>query len=259
MNNKLIKIEEQIPTFKIVLNRPEKKNALTSQLLTRLAETLEEIRDDESIRVVVIKGAGEVFCSGADISLLKEKSPHEAFRLSRKIHDVFDKIEEFPKPVIAAIEGFALGGGLELAMACDFRIASNNAKLGNPEINLGILPGGGGTQRLVKLLGSGKAKEMLMLGEVLSGKEAEEIELVNKSVPSNKLEEETRKLAEKLSDKPPIALAILKQVIKHGESLPTSIGETLEALGFNAIFATKDAKKGMEAFIKKEEAEFEGK
>lgn len=256
--NQLIEIKEDLPTFQIILNRPEKKNALSLELLDQIMETLEEIRDDKSIRVVVIKGSEDTFCTGADVAAFKEMSAYEAFKFSRKIQNVFQHIEEFPKPVIAAIEGFALGGGLELALACDFRVASTNAKLGSPEINLGIFPGGGGTQRLVKLIGTGKAKELLMLGKVIPAKEAKEIGLVNKIASPEKLEDEVKELAGKLSKKPPIALALLKQIVKYGDNTPPNVGETLESLGFDAVFATKDASQGIQAFLENKETEFKG-
>lgn len=258
MNENLINIEENIPIFSVILNRPEKRNALSMQLLDQLSEILADIRDDKSIRVVVLKGKGNAFCAGADVSIFKEMKSYDAFNFSKKIQGVFNEIEELPKPVIAVIDGFALGGGLELAMACDLRIASRNAKLGSPEINLGIFPGGGGTQRLVKIVGFGRAKELLMLGKVLSAEEAAEIGLVNKVVTSEELDSTVNKIAKKLSKKPPIALALLKHIVKYGGSLPTIVGEELEALGFDAIFATNDAKRGIKAFLNKEKPEFKG-
>lgn len=255
----LIEIEERVSNFWITLNRPEKRNALNRQLLRELSDTLEEIKEDKSIRTVILRGAGdEAFCAGADISMLREMDAYEAFMFSQSNQRIFNKIEEFPKPVIASIDGFALGGGLELAMACDLRIASRNAKFGQPEINLGIFPGSGGTQRLVKLVGVGKAKEMLMLGEVISAEEAKEIGLIHEVVPRKELKEKTKKIAEKLSKKPPIALALLKHITKYGGNMPPSVGEKLESLGFGAIFSTDDAKRGLESFLKGEETEFKG-
>lgn len=256
--NKPIKIKEEIPIFQIILNRPEKKNAISPNLLDGLSETLKEIRGDKDIRVVVVKGAGKNFCAGADVANFEGMKPYEAFQFSQKIQSVFERIEEHPKPVIASIDGFSLGGGLELAMACDLRIASSSAKLGSPEINLGILPGGGGTQRLVRLIGIGNAKELLMLGKVINAEKAENIGLVNKVVPSDDLDIEVEKIAKKLSKKPPIALALLKRIVKYGNNTPLEVGEHLESLGFNSVFATKDAEKGIKAFLQNEDTEFKG-
>jgi enoyl-CoA hydratase/3-hydroxyacyl-CoA dehydrogenase len=168
-------------------------------------------------------------------------------------------IERMPKPVIASINGYALGGGLELAMACDIRIASENSMLGQPEINLGLIPGAGGTQRLSKLVGRGRAKELIMLGEPIPAREAERIGLVNRVVPHDRLESETRALANKLAEKPPIALMAAKIAINLGSDYPLEAGLALESSLFSILFSTEDLVEGVSAFIQKRKPEFKGK
>ena len=242
----------------LTINRPEKRNALNGATRAALLSALDEIRNDDSIRVVVITGAGDkAFIAGADIGEFEGRSPVDQFRVM-KGPSVFDAIEAFPKPVIAMINGFALGGGCELAMACDIRIAADTAKLGQPEVNLGIIPGGGGTQRLPRLVGSGNAYRMLFTGDLIDAAEAWRIGLVNEVVPAVQLRERVMALALTIAEKSPVALQLIKEAVRA--SLRTSLddGLRLETTLFGVAFASEDKKEGVDAFLSKRKAEFKG-
>ena len=243
----------------IIINRPDKLNALNKEVFNSLDQILTDLWDDKDTKVIIITGKGEkAFSAGADVSKFVGLTGYKAFIDSRKFQSVFDKIERIPKPVIAMVNGFALGGGCELAMACDIRIASDKAVFGQPEINLGIIPGAGGTQRLVKIVGLGRAKELLMSGRFVNAFEAEKIGLANKVVPHSELEDYTRKLAKELASKPPLALALIKYTSTFGTDLPVDVGQILEALGFGVAFSTEDAKEGVDAFLSKRKPKFKG-
>ncbi|MEM4581849.1 MAG: 3-hydroxyacyl-CoA dehydrogenase/enoyl-CoA hydratase family protein [Candidatus Korarchaeum sp.] len=239
---------ETPPIAWIILNRPEKLNVLDSEMVAGILSSLREARRDE-VKVVVITGEGRAFCAGADVKGFKGMSAIEAFEFSRELNRAFREIWEFPKPVIAMINGFALGGGLELAMACDLRIASDKAQLGQPEITLGIITGGGGSFRLPELVGLARAKELLFTGDVVGAEEALRMGLVNRVVDHERLEEETRKLAIKIAERPPKAIEIYKALF-NGQRYD------MESLAFGLVFSTEDSKEGINAFLEKRKAEF---
>lgn len=243
----------------IVLNRPEKLNAISPEMLEEISTALRELEADEGVRVIVVTGSGRAFSAGADVTAFTNVNPINSYIYSRRFQEILNMIERMPKPVIASINGYALGGGLELAMACDIRIASENAMLGQPEINLGLIPGAGGTQRLSKLVGRGRAKELIVLGEPIPAREAERIGLVNRVVPHDRLESETRALANKLAEKPPIALMAAKIAINLGSDYPLEAGLALESSLFSILFSTEDLVEGVSAFIQKRKPEFKGK
>jgi enoyl-CoA hydratase/3-hydroxyacyl-CoA dehydrogenase len=255
LNTLVVKIEE--PIGWIILNRPERLNALNQQLLKELNQTLDELEENEKIKVIIITGTGRAFCAGADITEFLTQSPIKSMINSRRIHEIFNKIQFLTKPVIAAINGYALGGGLELAMACDIRIASFNAQLGQPEINLGLIPGAGGTQRLPRLVKNRKL-ELIMTGDMVSAKDALDLGLVDYVVEHDKLESEARKLALKLSEKPPLALMAAKYAVNFGLQSNIWSGGAYEASLFGLLFSTKDFQEGVRAFLDKRKPTFKG-
>ncbi|AWR97540.1 crotonase [Acidianus sulfidivorans JP7] len=256
MENILSKKENKIGW--IILNRPEKLNALNFTMLNEIEEATKQFENDKDVRVIIFTGNGKAFSAGADISQFKELNPISAINFAKKGREVMDYIEKITKPTIAMINGFALGGGLELALACDFRIAAEESQLGLPEINLGIYPGFGGTQRLVRLIGKAKAMEIMMTGDRINAKEAERIGLVNKVVPLSNLQEETIKFASKLVEKSPVALAVLKSIILYGNDSPIIDGLNMESLGWGVMFSTEDEKEGVNAFLEKRKPNFKG-
>jgi len=254
-----IKIEREENIVWITLNRPHRLNAFNDVLVEELSEALDTVEKDSSVRCVIITGEGDrAFSAGADITAFPKATPVKAEELSRGGQKVFSKIEEMSKPVIAAINGYALGGGLELALACDFRIASEHAELGSPEINLGIIPGWGGTQRLVRIVGLRNAKRLVMLGERIKADEALKMGLVDKVVPFEKLREEAKALARRLAEGPPIAMKYAKHALNFGSQVPLDVGLRLEATLMALLFSTQDVKRGIEAFMSKRKPEFKG-
>ncbi|AWR94742.1 enoyl-CoA hydratase/isomerase family protein [Acidianus brierleyi] len=243
----------------IYLNRPDKLNAINLKMINEIDSILKDFETDNEIRVVIFTGKGKAFCAGADISQFKELNTMTAWNFARKGRELMDYIERFMKPTIAMINGYALGGGLELAMACDFRIASEDSMLGLPEINLGIYPGFGGTQRLVRLVGKPKAMEIMMTGDRIRADEGERIGLINKVVTKESLEEETLKFAAKLLEKSPLILSILKNIILYGNDSPIVDGLNMESLGWGYVFSTEDEKEGVDAFLNKRKPNFKGK
>jgi enoyl-CoA hydratase/3-hydroxyacyl-CoA dehydrogenase len=255
-----IKVEREENTLWIVLNRAHRLNAFNDVLLEELADTLDTAGKDASVKCVVITGEGDrAFSAGADVTMFPKATPVKAEEFSRLGQKVFGRIEAMPQPVIASINGFALGGGLELALACDFRIAAEHAELGSPEIVLGLIPGWGGTQRLVRIVGLAKAKEMIMLGGRLNAEEALKEGLVHKVVHFDQLRNETRELAKKLSEGPPVALKYAKHALNFGTQVPLEVGLRLEASLMGLSFSTDDLKEGVEAFMSRRKAEFKGK
>ncbi|MFQ6053362.1 MAG: enoyl-CoA hydratase/isomerase family protein [Candidatus Bathyarchaeia archaeon] len=252
----LVKVEDGVCW--ITLNRPGKLNSIVPEMLDLLSEALDKAEDDRSVRCVVITGAGDrSFCAGADVSFLRGLSSSEAEEMiSRKGHQTFMKILSLSKPVVAAVNGYALGGGCELATACDFRIASEKARFGQPEINLGLVPGWGGTQLLPRLIGVAKAKEMVMTGTMLSAEEALEAGLVNKVVPEDKFEEAVKGFARALVDGPPIALAKAKSLMNLGQALEAGLNREAEAFGM--LFSTGDFEEGVAAFRERRKPVFKG-
>jgi enoyl-CoA hydratase/3-hydroxyacyl-CoA dehydrogenase len=243
----------------ITMNRPEALNALNSKVLSDLQDALDKINDDPEIKSVIITGAGNAFVAGADIKEMISKTPDEARVYTKFGHDVFNKIEQLPKPVIAAVNGYALGGGCELALSCDIIIASKKARLGLPEVGLGIHPGFGGTQRLPRLVGKAKAKELIFTTDIITSDEAERIGLVNKVVAPESLMAEAKKVAGKIARQGPVAIKLAKSVINRGldVDLKTALGMELDSV--TEAFTTEDKTEGMKAFIEKRKPEFKGK
>ena len=255
-----LKIERDQSTLWIILNRAHRLNSFNDVLIEELADALDTAEKDQSIRCVVLTGDGDrAFSAGADVTMFPKATPVKAEEFSRAGQKVFGKIEEMTKPVIAAINGFALGGGLELALACDFRVAAEHAELGSPEIMLGLIPGWGGTQRIVRLIGLARAKEIVMLGNRLKADEALKIGLVNKVVHYEKLKEEVKAMAQKLCDGPPVAMKYAKHALNFGTQVPLEVGLRLEAGLMGLSFSTEDLKEGVEAFMSRRKAEFKGK
>jgi enoyl-CoA hydratase len=243
----------------VTLNRPKSLNALCDELIAELGTVFDEIGEDRDVAAVIITGSAKAFAAGADIKEISQiASPAVAQGFVSRIHAVFNRIEGCAKPVIAAISGFALGGGCELALACDLRIAAENAVFGLPEIKLGVIPGGGGTQRLPRLVGVGRAKELLYTGDSIDAQEAYRIGLVNKVVPPESLMDEARTMAAKLAKRPPVALKMTKLAVNEGINMDLYSAIGHESRCFEILFSTADQKEGMQAFIEKREAKFSG-
>ena len=243
----------------ITVNRPKALNALNSALLDELYFAFDDAAKDDEVNAVILTGEGKAFVAGADISEMNNLTAIEGKAMMAKGHAVMNNIESLGKPVIAAVNGFALGGGCELAMACDIRIASENAKFGQPEVNLGIIPGFGGTQRLPRLVGKGMGKYLIMTGEMISAEEAKIIGLVEKVVPADELISTAEKVAQTIMGKAPIAIAAAKSVIDTGYSLDILTASRLEIEAVAAPFASDDRKEGMTAFLEKRPANFKNK
>jgi enoyl-CoA hydratase len=243
----------------IKFNRPKALNAINPQVLADVQKALDEIEKDPSIKVLVLTGEGErAFVAGADISYMVNLSPLGARKWSQEGHDLGLRIENFPIPVIACVNGFALGGGTEMAMCCDFIYASETAKFGQPEINLGLIPGFGGTQRLSRLVGKAMAKELCMTGGMITAQEAKAIGLVNKVFPADKLWEETVKTAELIASKGKVSLRAVKQCIDRGYDTDLRRACQMESDAFGFCIASPDAKEGMSAFLEKRKPDFKG-
>lgn len=243
----------------LTINRPDKLNALNIKTRQELAEALDELRNDQEIRVVVITGAGEKsFVAGADINEFAGRTAVEQ-RAVMKAKSIFTAAEDFPKPLIAMINGFCLGGGCELALSCDIRIASEKARFGQPEINLGIIPGGGGTQRLTRLIGEGKAMQMILTGEIIDAQEALRLGLVNEVHPAAELQAKTMELAGKIAEKSPVALAMAKTAVKAAARTTLREGLDQEIDLFAICFSTEDKEEGVSAFLEKRKPDFKGR
>ncbi|MFO7171784.1 MAG: enoyl-CoA hydratase-related protein [Bacillota bacterium] len=243
----------------VTLDRPP-VNALSRQVLAELDEALRDLEAREEVRAVVIRGAGpRAFAAGADITEFPQVRPEEAAELARQGQAVFNRIEALPKPVIAAVHGYALGGGCELALACDFRIAAESARFGQPEINLGIIPGYGGTQRLARLVGPARAKWICLTGEMIPAAEALRIGLCDQVVPDEELLPAATALAAKLAGKAPRAAALIKRAIQEGLGRSLAEGLELEAQLFGQVFATADAREGVAAFLEKRQPRWTGR
>jgi enoyl-CoA hydratase/3-hydroxyacyl-CoA dehydrogenase len=255
-----VKVEREQSILWVILNRAHRLNAFNDVLMEELADVLDTAEKDASVKCLIITGDGDrAFSAGADVTMFPKATPTKAEEFSRAGQKVFSKIEEMSKPVVAAINGFALGGGLELALACDFRIAAEHTELGSPEIALGLIPGWGGTQRLVRIVGLAKAKELVMLGIRLKADEALKTGLVHKVVNYEKLKDEARALAQKLADGPPLAMKYAKQALNFGSQVPLEVGLRLESGLMGLTFSTEDLKEGLEAFMARRKAEFKGK
>jgi len=245
------------PVATVKMNRPEALNALNSKMVQELVAAFDALDADRSVRCVVLTGSDKVFCAGADV---KEMAKLSAAEISSADHlrPVWERAWKFRKPLVAALSGYALGGGLELAMCCDIIVASEGTKLGQPEINLGIIPGGGGTQRLARAVGKYKAMEMILTGGMISAEEAMAHGLVNRVVPAGKYLEEATKLATEIASKAPLAVRHAKQAIAATQEKGLSDGLELERRLFYELFGTKDKKEGMSAFLEKRKPSFTG-
>lgn len=253
----VIETKGQIGILK--MNYPKSLNALSNATLGELLKAIEIFEADENIKGVIITGEGKAFVAGADISQMKDYSGEEGRKYASYAQDIFNKIEELEKPVIAAINGYALGGGCELAMSCDIRIASEKAIFGQPEVNLGVIPCFGGTQRLTRLVGKGIAKELIFTGRFIDANEAKSIGLVNKVTKPEELLEESMKMMELIVEKAPLAVKYSKIAINRGADIDLRNALELEKDIAGLTFATEDKKEGMYAFLEKRKANFKNK
>ena len=243
----------------LTINRPEKMNAISQELTAELSLLLDDIENDDELRVIVITGAGDkAFVAGADINELVDRDARLGRRVSRERQEIFSRIENLHVPVIAAVNGYALGGGLELALACSIRICSEKAQFGAPEVKLGIIPGDGGTQRLPRLVGQGRAMEMIITGDFIDAQEAYRIGLVNKVFPPEKLKEEAMELAKKIASRPPLAVRYAKEAVNRSQEDSAS-GFALESYLHALSCTTEDKKEGVSAFLEKRKGKFKGK
>jgi enoyl-CoA hydratase len=244
----------------VTINRPKALNALNAATIRELDQVFDELGQDNGVKAVILTGSGDKsFVAGADITEMQPMTAIEGRTWAKVAQAVFNKIENLPKPVIAAINGYALGGGCELSMACDIRIASEKAKFGQPEVSLGIPPGFGGTQRLSRLVGKGRAKELLFTGEMIDAAEAYRIGLANKVVAPEELMEAAKAMAQKIISRAPIAVQACKAAVNEGLDTDLESGIAYEAEVFGLCFATEDQKEGMAAFVEKRKANFSGK
>ncbi len=243
----------------ITINRPKAMNALNPQVVAELDQAISQVEADDAVKCVVITGAGDkAFVAGADIAAMVQMNALEGRKFSLMGQNVFFRLERLDRPVIAAVKGFALGGGTELAMACDFIYAADNAKFGQPEINLGIIPGFGGTQRLTRLVGKARAKEMCLTGVIIDAAEAKEIGLVNKVFPAEELMAAVMKTAKGIAQKGKVSTRAIKYLVDAGSDLPLERAMPMEAECFATCFASPDQKEGMSAFLEKRKANFTG-
>lgn len=258
-NYETITIERQDRIAVITINRPDKLNALSSKVHVEGVAAFDELKHDDGVRVVVVTGSGEKsFIAGADISEFEGKTPVTQ-RSTFHERTLFNTVDTFPKPVIAMVNGFCLGGGNELALACDLRICSENARFSQPEINLGIIPGGGGTQRLTHLVGEGRSMEMILTGDMIDAETAYRFGLVNHVYPADELRSRTMELAAKIAEKAPIALQLAKEAVKFASRSSLDEGLRREVDLFAICFSTEDKKEGVSAFLEKRKPEFKGK
>ncbi|WP_257350408.1 enoyl-CoA hydratase/isomerase family protein [Pseudalkalibacillus decolorationis] len=250
-------IENNLAYVKI--NRPEVRNALNKETLDELTIVLERLESDEEVKCVILTGEGEKsFAAGADIGQLENKTMHDALKAGG-MQQVYDYIEGYKKPTIAMINGYALGGGCELAMACDVRIASRTAKMGLPELNLSIIPGAGGTQRLTRLVGKGKALELILTGKIISSEEAANIGLISEVVESSQLKEKTVEVAQQIISKGPLAVMLAKLAVNVGAETDMKTALIIEKLSQAILFSSEDKQEGTRAFLEKRKPAFQGK
>ncbi len=257
--SEFIHVEKKEKYAIVTLDRPGVLNALNKDLLLGILHTFEDLAKDKTISCIILTGKGKAFVAGADIKEMQDLTANEAREFSAIGQAAFKRVEDFPVPVIAAVNGFALGGGCELALACDIRIASSKAKLGQPEVNLGVIPGFGGTQRLTRLIGSSKAKYLLFTGEIISAEKALSLGLVNEVVEEEKLLTRCEEIATILTQKSTIAMSLCKKAIDQGLQSSLDTGMEIESNLFGLSFATLDQKEGMKAFIEKRTPVFQGK
>ena len=259
MSFEFLKLDVADRIATITFNRPDKLNALNYATMLELGEAVEQVRSNASVAGVILTGAGRAFVAGADISELRAKTAPEVYTLARRGQDVFRRIETSPKPVIAAVNGFALGGGCELAMSCHMRLASDAAKFGQPEVKLGVIPGYGGTQRLARLIGRGRALQLLLTGEMIDAAEAYRIGLVNRVVPAGEsVVDAARAMLQLMLANAPLALAHCIEAVNRGSDIPLDEALALEAAAFGLLASTEDMKQGTAAFLEKRTPVFKG-
>lgn len=258
-NYQNILVEKSNQLAYIIINLPEKRNPLSIETLGEMKEALENLKNDNETNCIIFTGQGEKsFAAGADISQLKKRGPLDVFTIGG-MQELYDYIESYDKPTIAMINGFALGGGCELAMACDIRIASTNAKFGLPELNLGIIPSAGGTQRMARLIGKGKAMELILTGKIITAEEAEKIGLISEYVPLDQLKETVEKTATQIITKGPLAIKLAKMTIHAGYDTDMKAGLIIEKLAQAVLFSTEDKTEGTSAFLEKRSPKFMSK
>ncbi len=260
MNFENLLVERDGGVAILTINRPKVLNALNTQTLDELRRAILDLKRDDTVRAVILTGAGEKsFIAGADINELATQTPVSGREHAMTGQHILDLIEHLGKPVIAAINGFALGGGCELAMACTIRIAADTAKLGQPEVNLGLIPGYAGTQRLTRIVGRGRALELLLTGDQVTAQEAHRLGLVNRVVPAADLMAEAKKLAATLAAKAPVAIRYILEAVHKGVEMPFAQAQVFEATLFGLVASTDDMREGTKAFLEKRKAEFKGK
>lgn len=259
MSYETLRVENEPPVSVVYINRPKALNALNSQVLDELCQVFFELNSNEELSVVVITGEGEkAFVAGADIGEMSGLTSLQGEKFMRKGQETLSMIENLDKIVIAAVNGFALGGGCELAMACDIRLAAKSAKIGQPEVSLGIIPGFGGTQRLARLVGRGKAKQLIFSGDHITAEEAHRIGLVDEVYDSEELLAKAKELAGKIASKGPLAVRACKMLINKGLDCDLDTGLHLEREAIAVLFSTEDQKEGMKAFLEKRKPDFKG-
>lgn len=244
----------------LTINRPQKLNAVSNELTTELKQLLDEIEGDDELRVLIITGAGDkAFVAGADINELVDRDARLGRKVSQERQEIFSRIENLYVPVLAAVNGYALGGGLELALACSIRICSEEAQFGAPEVKLGIIPGDGGTQRLPRLVGLGRAMEMILTGDFINAQEACRIGLVNKVYPHQELMEKAIELAKRIASRPPLAVRYAKEAVNRSQEGDTASGFALESYLHALSCTTEDKREGVTAFLEKRKGRFKGR
>ncbi len=254
--NLLLAVQDKIAL--VTFNRPEVLNAMNTETVQELGSVMAELERNQTVRTIVLTGAGRAFIAGADISEMSTKTPAQAREYSALGHQVMRRIQYLNKPVIAAVNGFALGGGTEVVLSCDIALASEQAKFGLPEAILGVIPGWGATQRAARLIGTARTKELILTGEIIDARRAFEIGLINRVVPHEQLMEVTLGIAKKIAEQSPLALAMAKKVINEGVEKNLADACNLETEIFSSLFTTNDQKEGMKAFLEKRKPQFTG-